>query len=608
LPLSRDAFAFAILRQSVACEKIMKTSEANQQTFSEQIASDYHILSLLGEGGMGQVFLAEQLQVGRRQVALKVLRRDCSQNPELTRRFQNEAASAGRINHRNIVTIYESRITDDGQLYVAMEYVKGKTLTAYLAEAGALPLKEVIEITQQVAAGLAAAHSFGIVHRDIKPDNLMLAVDDGATLVKILDFGIARLAETPGGLRRTQMGTVIGTPAYMSPEQASGKTGKQIDERSDTYSLGLVVYEMLTGKSPFEVTTSMEFLAKHIHDRPIPLSRRRPDFFLPMAMERVVFKALEKDPAHRQQTVTDFAKELQAAIASDVKFSATPQSEIPTVYAEVSESRQPNSYSTVFEPNENLQSPATSPVSGSGKISAGGQPAPSLQNNRQLRWWLFAGLLLIMAVTVYVGVKGFGEKPASTVTAAEPPIAVKPATLIEYQIKLERPTAELETLAENNVVKSGEFFAFEVKLLTSGSLYFFSQYSAKNDGSWRWLNAPESEKEPLPEAGKWLQIPQKNWIGMDGDAGVERYLIVYVPKEVNWSPVKMSGKKAPFNKTGVMEISGANTVEIMAYLRQEAVQLNSAVERRNRRVCFSLSAPEKTNRLAFYEIYVNHTR
>src|SRR5262245_47467906 len=168
----------------------------SENLLSEQILRDYRIVSRLGKGGMGEVYLAEQLRGGRRRVALKVLNRACSDNPDLVRRFENEAAAAGRLNNRNVVTIYESRLTDDGQMYVAMEFIEGKSLGQVLKEQVVLPLKQVLEITRRVVAGLAAAHKVGIVHRDIKPDNIMLAEEDGEVVIKVLDFGIARLSET----------------------------------------------------------------------------------------------------------------------------------------------------------------------------------------------------------------------------------------------------------------------------------------------------------------------------------------------------------------------------------------------------------------------------
>ena len=209
---------------------------------SKQIIQDYNIVRMLGKGGMGEVYLAEQLRVGRRRVALKVLSRACSEDPEIIKRFENEAASAGRIHHRNVVMIFESRVTDDGQIYVVMEYVDGNSLRHEIAERGALPLEEIVDITKQICAGLSVAHKRAIVHRDIKPDNIMLGRDEeDALIVKVLDFGIARLLEPGAGGSQTKSGVIMGTPFYMSPEQALGNTGDKIDARSDIYSLGMVV-------------------------------------------------------------------------------------------------------------------------------------------------------------------------------------------------------------------------------------------------------------------------------------------------------------------------------------------------------------------------------
>ncbi|HKQ05478.1 MAG TPA: SUMF1/EgtB/PvdO family nonheme iron enzyme [Blastocatellia bacterium] len=281
---------------------------------SEQITRDYRILSLLGKGGMGEVYLAEQLRVGRRRVALKVLSRACSEDPEIVKRFENEAASSGRIHHRNVVMIFESRASDDGQLYVAMEYVNGKTLRDEIQERGALPLAEVVEISKQICAGLSAAHRLGIVHRDIKPDNLMLMRDDdGARVVKVLDFGIARLAEPGTAQSRTASGIIMGTPYYMSPEQALGSTGDKIDARSDIYSLGMVVYQMLTGRVAFESDSWMGVMYKHLHEPPLQPRELRPELGWYEEFEQAVLRALEKDRDKRPQTVSEFAEEMETA-------------------------------------------------------------------------------------------------------------------------------------------------------------------------------------------------------------------------------------------------------------------------------------------------------
>ncbi|MGA2264782.1 MAG: serine/threonine-protein kinase, partial [Acidobacteriota bacterium] len=187
--------------------------------------------------------------MGNRHVALKVLLREFLEDPQFLMRFHTEASATARIHHPNVVTIYESGQADDGTPYIAMEYLDGETLYETLKNRGALPLDETVEIVQQVARGLNAAHKQGIIHRDLKPDNIFLTrSDEGELLVKVVDFGIAKLREAA---THTQARTVLGTPAYMSYEQASGMRSDELDARSDIYSLGVVVYEMLTGRVPF---------------------------------------------------------------------------------------------------------------------------------------------------------------------------------------------------------------------------------------------------------------------------------------------------------------------------------------------------------------------
>src|SRR5205823_1819401 len=179
------------------------------------------------------VFLAEQLAVGNRLVALKLLARKLLDDPEFLERFRNEAASTGRIRHSNVVTIYESGQADDGTPYIAMEYLEGKNLRQTIQSRGSLPVSEAAEIIQQAARGLNAAHRLGVIHRDLKPDNIFLTHDDeGALLVKVVDFGIAKLRESA---THTVTGGFLGTPAYMSFEQAAGMRSGELDARSDIY-------------------------------------------------------------------------------------------------------------------------------------------------------------------------------------------------------------------------------------------------------------------------------------------------------------------------------------------------------------------------------------
>jgi serine/threonine-protein kinase len=255
---------------------------------------------------MGTVFLAEQIGVGNRPVALKVLNRKLLDDPDFLLRFQNEAGSTGRIHHPNVVTIYESAQAEDGTPYIAMEFLEGESLREALKRRGALPVAEVAEILQQAARGLSAAHKLRIIHRDLKPDNIFLTRDDeGLSVVKVVDFGIAKLRESA---LHTQTGMVLGTPAYMSCEQASGMRSDELDARSDIYSLGVVVYEMLTGCVPFHSDTPLGYLRKHMLEAPPPFRAVAPPLGIPPVVENTVMKALVKDREQRYSSVLDFAR------------------------------------------------------------------------------------------------------------------------------------------------------------------------------------------------------------------------------------------------------------------------------------------------------------
>jgi serine/threonine protein kinase len=276
----------------------------------------YRIVRRLGKGGMGTVFLAEQTGVGSRLVALKVLNRKFLADPDFLMRFQNEAGSTGRIHHPNVVTIHEAAQGDDGTPYIAMEFLKGESLRELLKERGALPLPEVANILQQTARGINAAHKMGIIHRDLKPDNIFLTEgEDGEKVVKVVDFGIAKLRESPV---HTQTGIVLGTPAYMSSEQARGMRSAELDARSDIYSLGVVVYEMLTGRLPFHSDSPVEFLRKHAQEAPPPFRVIAPGLDVPPQVEAVVMKALTKNREERYQSALEFFYAFVAAAAPEI--------------------------------------------------------------------------------------------------------------------------------------------------------------------------------------------------------------------------------------------------------------------------------------------------
>ena len=277
----------------------------------------YRIVRRLGKGGMGTVFLAEQTGVGNRLVALKVLNRKFLADPDFLMRFQNEAGSTGRIHHPNVVTIHESAQGDDGTPYIAMEFLEGESLRECpQASVARFPSPEVAEILQQAARGINAAHKMGIIHRDLKPDNIFLTQgEDGEKVVKVVDFGIAKLRESP---IHTQTGMVLGTPAYMSSEQACGMRSDELDARSDIYSLGVVVYEMLTGRLPFHSDTPVGFLRKHVQEAPPPFRAIAPGLDVPPQVEAVVMKALKKNREERYQSALEFSYAFVAAAAPEI--------------------------------------------------------------------------------------------------------------------------------------------------------------------------------------------------------------------------------------------------------------------------------------------------
>jgi len=311
--------------------------------------SHYRIVSKIGAGGMGEVYLAEDTQL-ERQVALKVLRAEIADDEERVRRFVQEAKAASALNHPNILTVYEIGNFENSR-YIATELIKGETLRDRL-RGGPLPLCETLDVALQVAAALNAAHEAGIVHRDIKPENIMLR-DDG--LAKVLDFGLAKLTEKKSETIssedvtrvhvKTSPGLVMGTVAYMSPEQARGK---EIDSRSDIWSLGVVIYEMLTRRAPFFEETTSDAIAAILTRDPAPLEAETPS-----ELQRIIRKALQKKADERYQTVKDFLLDVRN-LKRELEFSEElERSQIPASArsSNVSASRLSESATFVVPPS-----------------------------------------------------------------------------------------------------------------------------------------------------------------------------------------------------------------------------------------------------------------
>jgi eukaryotic-like serine/threonine-protein kinase len=263
------------------------------------IADKYLLHRLLGRGGAGAVYAATDAELGR-PVAIKLLLPDVPTDEQALERFRREGRAAARLNHPNVADIYHYGTLPGGEAYLVMELVKGLTLRQYLRLGAPLPFTDAIKIAKQVANGVEAAHQGGIIHRDLKPSNIILTrTHTGRLRAKIVDFGIAKLKEqmATGEGSLTATGCFIGTPRYMSPEQCAGY---DLDERSDIYSLGVILYEMVAGQAPFEGPTPIAIALKRIKEPPPPLKEFRPD--VPEPLAHLVMESLHVNPSARPQT------------------------------------------------------------------------------------------------------------------------------------------------------------------------------------------------------------------------------------------------------------------------------------------------------------------
>ena len=371
-------------------DSVLPTSHARPKKgalIGATIDERYQVEALLGEGGMGVVYRCTHTVIGK-TVAMKVLRTDLRNEPDVADRFLNEAKAAGAVGNPHVIDIIDFGRLPDGAPYFIMEYLNGTPLSKVLDTEKRLPCARILDLAKQIAEGLAAAHTAGIVHRDLKPDNIFLIERGGRRdFVKILDFGIAKLSVEEGKL--TRAGAVFGTPHYMSPEQAAGNP---VDRRGDIYSLGVILYELASGHVPFDADNFVGILTQHVYKPPVPMRALSGDpESIPEGLDAIVLKCLAKQPDERYASMYDLLLDLGRLASGD----------------------EPNALSEWLE-----RSP------------------PPMGSVGRRRWPVLAGLAALGAVTSLVGLWALGNG------AQEPPFAPGSAPPPAPQPQNERPSAK----------------------------------------------------------------------------------------------------------------------------------------------------------------------
>jgi serine/threonine-protein kinase len=514
----------------------------------------YQMEALLGKGGMGAVYRARHILLGD-QVAIKVLPPEVRTNAEWLRRFRREGQAARRFRHPNAVTVYDLRTSADGTIYMVMEYVEGHTLDHELKTRGRFTAAEAFEILTPIMSVLDTAHSMGVVHRDLKPENIMMgkATENAAPVVKLLDLGIAKMREIAGdnggNTALTMAGQVLGTPYYMSPEQwgeIPRDGNMEIDGRADIYSLGLVFYEMISGRRPFAGHTLHELRREHVTTTPKPLYQVAPD--VPRGFSGAIERATAKDRADRQGTARELANELRAGLSTAVESSGLPadlaetvtlkkdvdtNSDVnaPTIITVDSPATTPpaprpptTTAPTVVEkrkeepPAKPAEPPAPTvaeyvrmgssvtsvpvakPVAPAAAVAA---PVPAPVAKKKSRAGLIAGVLVLLLVVAAAGIASIyfwnrsrTTTPVTNTSASTAPVVNSPREISRYWLELE-PANEGDQptrVAGLVPIASGQSFKFHLAFNESGYVYIFGP--GENNKPTAFLTT-----KPLPDSG-----------------------------------------------------------------------------------------------------------
>lgn len=407
-----------------------------------EVLGSYRVDAQIGEGGMGVVYSATHELLGSK-AAVKLLLPELSSNEQIVERFFNEAKAAAMTNHPGLITVFDFGYHESGSAYIVMEFLEGESLAARLKRPG-LSNEFIVEFMRQVALALQSAHDHQIVHRDLKPDNLFLCPDPALPLglrVKILDFGIAKLAGDVSSSVKTRTGSMMGTPTYMAPEQCRG--AGRVDHRADIYAMGCILFEMLAGRPPFRAEGVGEILGKHMYEAPPELRSLRPDVNQGMAM--VVDRAIEKKSENRQQSVRELANDLAQAIGLDIRASTAPlpgtpaqgvallpeDMSAPTVSLQAEKNAESAGESSASKPTLKASGSALSdskPAFSSTTLGSAVAAAPTSSDEGSRRGLLFAaiGLLFVAGVGTALVLRpnSDSEKPVAVAAVVAPDAAV----------------------------------------------------------------------------------------------------------------------------------------------------------------------------------------
>ena len=488
-----------------------------------QVVGHYRIIAPLGRGGMGEVYLASDTKLDRR-VALKLLPAEFTNHKERLRRFIQEAKTASSLNHPNIITIHEIGEVD-GAPFIATEFIDGQTLKRRKRTKMELP--EILDVSIQVASALQAAHAAGIIHRDIKPENIMLRPDG---YVKVLDFGLAKLSEKSGLSKaghseidtmvkgHTQPGTVLGTVDYMSPEQARGQT---LDRRTDVFSLGIVLYQMAAGRTPFAAATSLDTLVSILEKEPPPLDDYAPE--VPAEFQRIVSKALRKDREERYQTMKDLLIDLRSF------------KEEQAFEQKLSRSRPPRAMA-----GPAVTPPATEALMIDQTRSAAAATAaqPQEQAVHRSRRVMPIALACVVLAGLAIGVMLWRRSrsgPATTVPAT----AVQ--RTVSYWITVQKyrngkPYQEPFRLSDDINFEKDYRIRLNIASSQSGRLYLLNEGPAGADQTPTFNVMFPSETANNGSArvneNQQIQIPAQSWFQFDEQQGTEKIWVVWSEKDV----------------------------------------------------------------------------